>query len=70
LITITSKEAEYLRSKGRGFDVHVTSKTHKSRGKKYWLTTRYRSVQLLNDYRKSRHQTDLYKSKNKQDFRF
>lgn len=70
LIIINTKEAEYLRSQGRGFDVHVMSKTHKSRAKKYWLTTRNKSVQLLNDYRKSKHQTDLYNNRNKRDFYF
>lgn len=60
MIQISQKEAEYLRSKNRDNDIHVHSKNHKSRSKRYFLTTSKVSVDLLNDYRRSRHQTDLF----------
>lgn len=69
MINISQKEAEYLRSKGRGFDVHVISKTHKSHAKRYYMTTRPRTVEILNAYRKAIHQTDLYYG-NKNNFQF
>ena len=65
MININQKEAEYLRSKGRGFDVHVISKTHNSRAKKYYMTTRYKTVKILNEYRKALHRTDLCDNSNK-----
>lgn len=61
LITISKKEASFLRSKGRAHDVHVHSKNHKSNAKRYFLTTSFKSVNILNEYRKSIHQSDLYK---------
>lgn len=70
LISINAKEAEYLRSKGRDFDVKTVNKSHKSRSKKYFMTTNFESVKLLNNYRKSLNRTDLYIKKNKRDFRF
>ena len=70
MINISQKEAEYLRSKGRGFDIHTISKTHKGRAKRYYMTTRYKTIEILNEYRKSVHQTDLYIDKNKKNFNF
>ena len=63
MITINKKEAEYLRSKGRDHDIHVHNKTHKGNAKHYYLTTSFKSVDLLNKYRKKIHQTDLYRKK-------
>ena len=45
LISINAKEAEYLRSKGRGYDVKTANKSHKSRSKKYFMTTNFKSVE-------------------------
>lgn len=70
LISINAKEAEYLRSKGRGYDVKTANKSHKSRSKKYFMTTNFKSVELLNNYRKSLNRTDLCIKKNKRDFHF
>ena len=67
MISINAKEAEYLRSKGRGYDVKTANKSHKSRSKKYFMTTNFKSVELLNNYR---NRTDLYIKKNKRDFHF
>ena len=54
MIKISKEEAEYLRSKKRGFDVHMSSKTHKGRAKRYYLTESYKSLEILNKYRKER----------------
>lgn len=54
MLVISQSEAQYLRSKGRGNDVHLANKTHKSRSKKYFLTENKRSVDLLNKYRRER----------------
>ena len=50
--------------------MHTISKTHKGRAKRYYMTTRYKTVEILNEYRKSVHQTDLYIDKNKKNFNF
>jgi hypothetical protein len=52
LVLINQKEAEYLREHERGFDIHISSVTHKGRAKRYYLTTNKKSVDLLNQYRK------------------
>ena len=54
LIKIEADEAAYLRENGQAFDVHMTSATHKSKAKKYYLTTSPRSMKLLDKYRKSK----------------
>ena len=38
LLKITREEAEYLRSHGRGNDIHISSATKNSRGKRYYVT--------------------------------
>ena len=43
-----------FRSAGRGEDVHMSSRSKKSRGKRYFLTESYKSMKLLNDYRNTR----------------
>ena len=43
-----------LRENGRGHDVHMSSRNKKSRGKRYFLTTSFKSMKLLNEYRDSR----------------
>lgn len=53
MIKITQTEAEMLRSKGRGMDVHLHNKTHKSRTKTYYLTESQKSMSILNEYRES-----------------
>lgn len=52
MIQISQNEAKYLRSRGRAKDVHMSSITSKSRGKRYYLTEDYKSLQLLEQYRK------------------
>jgi hypothetical protein len=52
MIKISSKEAEFIRSKKLGYLVHISSPTHKSRSKRYYLTEDPRALRLLNAYRK------------------
>lgn len=54
MISITGEEAKMLRENGRGHDVHMSSRNKKSRGKRYFLTTSFKSMKLLNEYRDSR----------------
>lgn len=54
MIKISKDEAEMLREKGRGFDVHMSSRTHKARAKKYYLTENPKSIQILEKYRKNK----------------
>lgn len=56
LIKISKNEAEYLRENNRGCDIHISSKTHKGKAKRYYLTTDRKSMYLLNEYRKSTRQ--------------
>lgn len=58
MIQINQKEAEYIREHNRGFDVHISSKTHKGKAKRYYLTTSAKSMNLLKEYRESVHRTD------------
>ena len=51
MISISRAEADFLRDNQRGHDVHVVNRDHKSRGKRYYLTTSPKSMKLLNDYR-------------------
>ena len=53
MIDITRDEADMLRKAGRGNDVHMSSRQHKSRSKTYFLTTSPKSMKLLNEYRKA-----------------
>lgn len=52
MIKISSKEAEFIRSKRLGYLVHISSPTHKSRAKRYYLTEDPRALRLLNTFRK------------------
>ena len=52
LISITQDEANLLRENGRGEDVHIASKTHKSRGKSYYATENPKTLELIENYRK------------------
>lgn len=54
MIDITSAEANYLRENGRGNDVHMSSRNKSSHGKKYFATTDYKTLRLLNEYRNTR----------------
>lgn len=52
MIRITKNEAEYLRANGKGYDVHMSSATHKSRAKRFYATTSPKTMKLLEKYRK------------------
>lgn len=52
MILITKKEAYYLRDKGRGKDIIVSSKTHNGKAKRYYLTESKVSLKLLDTFRK------------------
>ena len=54
---ITREEAEYLRSKGRDADIHMSSRTKSSRGKRFYLTLSPKSGKLLRDYREGKGQS-------------
>jgi hypothetical protein len=47
LIQITREQAAMLRENGRGKDVHMTSKGHKSRAKHYYATLNPKTIKLL-----------------------
>lgn len=51
MIDITRQEAEYLRNNGVSNDVHMSSRSHKSRSKTYFLTTSPKAMKLLKKYR-------------------
>ena len=53
MISISQKEAKMLREHGRGEDIHMSSRNKKSRGKRYFLTESYKSMKILNGYRKA-----------------
>ena len=53
LIDITAYEGNMLRKKGRGLDVHMSSRSKKSRGKRYFLTESFKSLKILSDYREN-----------------
>lgn len=54
LIDITKDEAEYLVSKGRSHDIHLSSRTHKSGSKTRFVTESPKTMKLLRDYRRKR----------------
>ena len=58
MIQITKKEAEYLRNHNRGDHVHMTSKSHKSSAKKYYVVDNKKNMELLNEYRQSINMSD------------
>lgn len=51
LIKISANEAKYIRDHGQGHCVHMSSKTHKSSGKRYWMTSSPRAMKLLKEYK-------------------
>ena len=51
MIKISSKEAEYLRKNKLGYLVHVSSATHKSRAKRYYLTEDPKGLKKLKEYK-------------------
>ena len=51
LIQISKDEAEYLRSNGLWYDVHMSSRNKKSKGKRYYMTTSPKASKLLDKYR-------------------
>ena len=53
MILITKKEAYYLRDKGKGKDIIVSSKTHNGKAKRYYLTESKVSLDILSSYRKN-----------------
>lgn len=53
MILITNNETEYLRLNNMGKYITVSSKTHKSKAKKYYLTENPGALALLNKYRES-----------------
>lgn len=53
MILITKKEAYYLRDKGRGKDIVVSSKTHHGKAKRYYLTESKKSLDLVQKYREN-----------------
>lgn len=53
MIQITRKEADFLRGHRRDKYIHVTSKTHKSSAKKYYVVTNDKNLELLKEFRNS-----------------
>lgn len=51
LIKISKNEARYLREKGWGRFISISSSTHKGNSKRYWLTQYPRVVDVLEEYR-------------------
>lgn len=51
MISITKKESEYIRSIGMGKFVKLSSATHKSGSKRYWLVENPRALNALSDWR-------------------
>lgn len=51
MIKITKNEAEYLRANGLFYDVHMSSSTHKSKAKRYYMTTSPKAMRLLKKYK-------------------
>lgn len=52
MIKISKEEAFYLRDHGRWYDVHMSSSTHKARGKRYFATANPKTMKLLDQFRK------------------
>jgi len=51
MILIARREADYLRENKMGKYVHVSSQTHKSKSKRYYLTENPRALKKLYKYR-------------------
>lgn len=51
MILITKREAEYLRNNKMGRYIHISSATHKSKSKKYYLTENPRALDKLSKFR-------------------
>lgn len=53
MILISQREAEFMREKGFGRYISVSSQTHKSRAKRNYLTENPRALDQLYQYRES-----------------
>ncbi len=51
MVKINQHEAFYLRDMGLGKDVHMSSKTHKGRAKRYFATESPKTMKALKKYR-------------------
>lgn len=51
MIDITKGEMDYLISKGRINDIHMSNKTHKARAKTRFVTESPKTMKLLTEYR-------------------
>lgn len=60
MVEISRKEAEMLRKTGFGGYVHMSSKTHKSRSKRYYLTEAKTPMDFLEYYRNNRKILSVY----------
>lgn len=54
MIQISKFEAEVLRENGRAEDVHMSSKTHKGKAKRYYATENPKTIDIITAYRKER----------------
>ena len=61
MVNITQAEAFFLRASGRADDVHVSSRTHKSKAKRYFATESFKTMQLLNKY-KNKHTVEVHEA--------
>lgn len=53
MIKISKDEAEYMRSNKLGYLIHVSSATHKSRAKRYYMTEERKGLKLLAEYKEN-----------------
>lgn len=53
MVLISNEEACYLRDNNMGKFIVISSKTHKSKAKKYYLTENPKALDLLNSFRQS-----------------
>lgn len=53
MIQINQNEAEYLRAKKYGYLIHISSATHKSKAKRYYVTEEPKALKALKEYRES-----------------
>lgn len=52
MIKISKDEAEYMRSNKLGYLIHVSSATHKSKAKRYYMTEDQFGMKTINKYRR------------------
>lgn len=53
MVDITKHEMDYLISKGRKHDIHISNKTHSAKAKTRFVTESPKTMKLLSEYRKS-----------------